>query len=160
MFDWLDARAPRLMPASELSAWPGAGHAATRVVRLSPGTTASGGSSAITLAGEGPVAVVPLELGGLLVVCRVRADSETGLSGHLDLLPLDGWMPLSERFLSRTDAFVLFDSSHPGKDLAKLRSRTVPVVLDPGSYDVEAYANWRPDTGTEVHLVRLIRAVS
>lgn len=159
MFDWLDARAPRLLPAQELTAWPGGGRSAARgdVVRLSAGTSGSGGSSALALSADGPVAVVPLELGGLLVVTKLRAGSEETLSAHLDLLPVTGWTILPDRFASRTKDYALFDSTHAGRELGRLRQRWVPVALELGRYEVETYGSWRPDGATELHLVRLIR---
>lgn len=162
MFDWLDARAPRLLPAQELTSWPGGGRAAApgEVVRLSAGTTGSGGSSALALSGDGPVSVVPLELGGLLVVSRLASASEDTLSAHLDLLPVTGWTILPDRFVSRTNDFALFDSTYAGRELGRQRQRWVPVSLDVGRYEVETYGSWRPDGATHVHLVRLIRTGS
>ncbi len=156
MFDWLDARAPRIVATTDLASWAGGAKGLRgEVARV----TASAGSSILEVSGDGPVSVVPLELGGMLVVTHLASASEEGLSAHLDLLPVTGWTVLPERFRSTTTDFALFDGAYAGRDLARYRQRWVSVGLDVGSYEVEAYGRWRPDAATDVHLVRLIRSV-
>ncbi len=154
MFDWLDGSAPQLLNARDLDAWDGgASPAGEHIVKL--GT--SGHGSLLQLSGEGPAAAVPLELGGLLLVSSLRCDSEESLSAHLDLLPVSGWNLLDERFTAENTDFALFDGALAGRELARHRARWILVTLEEGNYEVETYANWQPDSATELHLVRLIR---
>lgn len=154
MFDWLDGRAPQLLSARDLDAWPGGVDAPKDVARIG----ASDHSALLHLSGDGPAAAIPLELGGMLLVTSIRCGSEDALSAHLDLLPVTGWTMLPDRFEARGGDFALFDGALPGKDLARRRARWILVSLTPGSYEVETFARWQPDPGTLVHLVRLIRA--
>jgi hypothetical protein len=154
MFDWLDGSAPQLLNARDLDAWAGgATPAGEEVVRIG----VSGHGSLLQLSGGGPAAAVPLELGGLLLVSSLRCDSEESLSAHLDLLPVSGWTILEEGFTAENTDFALFDGALPGRELARHRARWILVTLEEGNYEVETFANWQPDSATELHLVRLIR---
>lgn len=157
MFDWLDGRAPQLLCARDLDAWPGGAVGSGNDIAK---VGASTGSSFLALSAEGAAAAVPLELGGLLLVTSVRCASEESLSAHLDLLPVSGWTILDQRFEARSTDFALFDASLPGRDLARHRSRWILVNLDKGYYEVETYPRWQPDPNTEVHLVRMIKTAA
>jgi hypothetical protein len=113
--------------------------------------------------------LVPLELGGVLLVTAIYCDGDREVAAHLDLLPIAGWEPIPERFRALTDTYVLFDASLTGGDLRdpskkrKIREEHGGVLrfsMEAGLYEIETLGPWNPDTRTELYLTRMIRVTS
>lgn len=128
-----------------------------------------GGSPILVLREPELTTVVPLELGGAMLVTAIYCDGDDALTGHLDLLPVTGWEPLPEKFHADEERYVLFDGSLSARELRdpalrdqilEERGGVLPIAMTPGSYDVETLGPWTPDDRTELWLTRLVRSIS
>lgn len=169
MYDWVNGRPALLMRLHDLELWPGT-TAPGADLRLDPqrfATLASfEGASVLAVHADALTTVVPLELGGLLLVSATYCDDDGSVADHLDLVPVAGWEPMAEPFVAFGDDYALFDGAQRGSDLVDPRQEqtivaesggVVPVNLPPGRYDVELLGPWRPDDRTELYLTRLVR---
>lgn len=126
-----------------------------------------GGGSTLVLRDPELTTVVPLELGGVLLVTAVYCDGDRSVAAHLDMLPVSGWEILPQRFRAETETYALFDGSLSGRDLSnpamqqmilEERGGVLRFAMDAGSYEVETLGPWNPDARTELWLTRMVRA--
>lgn len=166
MFAWVHGRPTLLLRERDLARWPGHellrpnGGRFARVERFE-------GSSILLLREHEMTTVVPLELGGVMLVTAVYCDGDHCVARHLDLVPLAGWETLPERFHAEDDRYVVFDGSLRGeqlfdpaleREILERHGGVLDVELAPGEYEVETLGPWRPDDRTELWLTRLVRA--
>jgi hypothetical protein len=165
MYDWVNGRPTVLVRASDLPAWPGS------AIEPDPAHWATiaefDGAAALVLRDAELTTVVPLELGGVLLVTAVYCDGDEAITAHLDALPTAGWEVLPDRFVVDGGDYALFDGGLSGAQLAdpalervinEQHGGVIPVQLSRGAYDVETLGPFRPDERTELWLTRLIRA--
>jgi hypothetical protein len=165
MYEWIQGRPPLILRENDLARWRGGTLPAQRdrfaVVRE------LGGVQVLMLRDPELTTVVPLELGGVLLVTAVYCDDDASITSHLDVLPVSGWEMLPDRFRSDGGGYVLFDGSLSGNDLSDPRKQQeileqhggmLQFALAPGQYEVETFGPWNPDERTELWLTRLVRA--
>lgn len=165
MYEWIQGRPPLLLRERDLVRWPGGAASAGRMESFaSIGEFA--GASVLVLRDPELTTVVPLELGGVLLVTAVYCDGDGAITQHLDMLPVAGWETLPERFRSEGGTYALFDGALSGRDVTDPRRQREIVEqhggvlrfgLEPGSYEVETLGPWNPDERTELWLTRMIR---
>ena len=148
----------------DIERWPGGG-ISTHTLSHFAGIGEFAGSSVLVLRDPELTTIVPLELGGVLLVTALYCDDS--LEGHLEMLPVTGWQVLPRRFRTPGGDYALFDGSLSGRDLRDpaLRDKVleehggeIRFALEPGSYEVECFGPWDPDEETSLWLTRLIRA--
>jgi hypothetical protein len=166
MYEWIQGRPPMLLRDRELARWPGNGASARRMESFASIGEFAGGS-VLVLRDPELTTVVPLELGGILLVSAVYCDGDRSVSAHLDMLPVSGWEMLPDRFRAESDTYALFDGSLSGRDLQdpgkqkmilEERGGVLRFAMDAGSYEVETLGPWNPDARTELWLTRMVRA--
>lgn len=166
MYEWIHGRPPLVLRERDLARWPGALPTAGSDGRLAS-VAEFGEAHMLVLREPQLTTVVPLELGGVLLVTATWCDGDDALTGHLDLLPVAGWEVLPERFRADDERYVLFDGSRsateiedPSRPVEALEGRggLVSFALRPGAYEVETFGPWTPDEQTELWLTRLVRA--
>lgn len=152
----------------DLQRWPGTIPEASGTNGRFASVREFDGSPILVLGAPELTTVVPLELGGALLVTAIYCDGDDALTGHLDLLPVTGWEPLPEKFHAGEERYVLFDGSLSASELRdpQLRDRilserggVLPIALTPGAYEVETLGPWTPDDRTELWLTRLVRSI-
>ena len=166
MYEWIQGRPTVVLRDDDVARWPGGTISTTRL----PHFAAIGefaGSSVIVLRDPELTTVVPLELGGVLLVSAVYADGDASLGAHLEMLPVTGWESLPKHFVAKGGQYALFDGSLKGRDLddpakqseiLEQHGGVIRFALDPGSYEVECLGPWDPDEQTSLWLTRLVRA--
>lgn len=166
MYEWIQGRPPVLLREDDVVRWPGGAITTTRLPQFAA-VGEFAGSSVIVLREPELTTVVPLELGGVLLVTAVYAGGDESLGAHLEMLPVTGWESVPKRFVTRGGRYALFDGSLAGRDLEDPAKQTeileqhggaIRFALDPGSYDVECLGPWDPDEETSLWLTRIVRA--
>ena len=154
MYEWIQGRPTVVLRDEDVPRWPGGPVSTTRLPQFAAiGEFA--GSSVIVLRDPELTTVVPLELGGVLLVSAVYADGDASLGAHLEMLPVTGWESLPKHFITKGGEYTLFDGSLKGRDL---QDPVIRFALDAGAYEVECLGPWDPDEQTSLWLTRLIRA--
>lgn len=155
-----------LLRDRDLGRWPGGGVSGKQLESFASVGEFAGGS-VLVLRDPELTTLVPLELGGVLLVTAVYCDGDRSVSAHLDMLPVTGWEMLPERFRAESDTYALFDGSLSGRELRdpgkqqmilEERGGVLRFAMDSGSYEVETYGPWNPDARTELWLTRMVRA--
>jgi hypothetical protein len=91
--------------------------------------------------------------GGVLArACSYDADDDAALEVMLDRLPTSGWKELGS--IDVSEPYRAIDAASFGGNIGDGNSLT--MKLTPGSYVVSS-AEWQPDDGTELLLVRLAK---
>lgn len=167
MYDWIQGRPPLILRERDLARWPGKmPSSAPRPNGRHASIHEFAGSPILVLREPLETTVVPLELGGALLVSAARCDGDAALMGHLDMMPVTGWEPLPERFRVEDERYVLFDGGRAGSAIrapaehARIGTQhgVVPITLVPGTYEIETLGPWTPDPRTELWLTRLVRS--
>ncbi len=171
MYEWIKGAPPLLLRMQDLEIWPGNSPLlGATPLAAEPRSFVSisdfEGFSVLAILTEALTTVVPLELGGLLLVSASYCDDDASVAEHLDVVPISGWQVIAKRFVSVGEEYVLFDGSRRGLDMtdpeqeAEIVSSTggiVSIELTPGVYEVETLGPWRPDDRTELFLTRIVR---
>lgn len=166
MYEWIQGRPPMLLRDRDLARWPGGAVPGVNTEALASIGEFAGGSTLVLREPE-LTTVVPLELGGVLLVSAVYCDGDRSIASHLDMLPIAGWEMLPQRFRAESDTYSLFDGSLSGGDLRdpgkqqmiiEERGGVLRFSMDAGSYEVETLGPWNPDDRTELWLTRMVRA--
>jgi len=165
--EWIHGRPPLVLRKGDLRRWPG------RAIEADGGHFAGlgefAGASLLFLREPEMTAVVPLELGGVLLVTAFYCDSDTAVARHLDFVPVSGWQLHPRRFRSEGGDYVLFDGSLAGGELVDPTIRhtegeshggSAEFPLSPGEYDVETLGPWDPDERTKLWLTRLVKSAA
>lgn len=168
MYEWIHGRPPLVLRERDLERWPGTVPEARRDDDRFACVREFDGSPILMLREPQLTTVIPLELGGAMLVTAVFCDDDAALTAHLELVPVTGWEPLPERFHAADERYVLFDGSLSASEIRdpSMRERivaecggVVSIALTPGDYDVETLGPWTPDDRTELWLTRLVRSM-
>jgi hypothetical protein len=166
MYDWIQGRPPVVLRESDVGRWPG-GDVATERMPQFAAIGEFAGNQVIVLRDPELTTVVPLELGGVLLVTAIYCDGDRSLDSHLEMLPVGGWNVLSRKFRAAGGTYTLFDGSLSGKQLkdptlqAKILEEhggVIQFALAEGAYDVECFGPWDPDEQTSLWLTRVVRS--
>lgn len=170
MFHWVYGRPPMLLRESDLRDWPGGTEGKAQSEPLQDnawaGIRSFKNASSILIRDHELSTIVPLELGGALLVTAIYCDGDKAVNSLLDVIPVAGWELLDGRFRSDGGNFVLFNSAIRGADFTdpKLQRKLLEehggllkFPLAAGSYEVDWNGPWRPDARTELWLTRLVR---
>ncbi|AKF11249.1 hypothetical protein DB32_008398 [Sandaracinus amylolyticus] len=151
---------------SDVDRWPG-GDVATQRMPQFAAIGEFAGSQVIVLRDPELTTVVPLELGGVLLVTAVYCEGDRSLDGHLEMLPVSGWHVLPRKFRATGGNYTLFDGSLSGKALKdpalqpkilEEHGGVIQFALAEGTYDVECFGPWDPDAQTSLWLTRVVRS--
>lgn len=169
MYDWIQGRPPILMRERDLDGWPGVSGLLRKGGAPFAMVEQFAGFPTLVLREPELTTLVPLELGGVLLVTAIYCDGDRQVASHLDMLPVAGWESIPERFRALSDTYALFDASLTGRDLRDPKKKkqireehggVLRFSMEAGLYEIETLGPWNPDTRTELYLTRMIRVTS
>lgn len=170
MFHWVYGQPPLLLKERDLVAWAG-GAEGKRTCPPPPAdqwaeVRTFNSASSLVIRDHELSTIVPLELGGALLVTAIYCDGDKAVNNLLDVIPIAGWELLPTRFISDGSTYVLFNSAIKGAEFTdpKLQRKLLEehggllkFPLPAGSYEVDWNGPWRPDQRTELWLTRMVR---
>ena len=167
MYDWVNGKPAVILRERDLARWPGGRGLTASEQGAFVAMREHEGVPAVVLRDHELTTLVPLELGGVLLVTAVYCDGDEAITSFLDMLPLSGWDVLPQRLVSDGGEYALFDGSLTATQLGDPRMAdkidrehggVLTFPLPAGTYDVESFGPWHPDERTELWLTRVVRA--
>ena len=169
IFHRVNGQPPMLLREPDLARWPGGAYAAEFAASDEWASIGAFGDGELLRLRDNELStIVPLELGGALLVTAIYCDGDQAVNKLIDMIPVSGWVTLEQRLLSDGSEYVLFNSAIRGADftdpklqkkLLKEHGGLLKFQLPEGKYEIDWLGPWRPDNRTELWLTRLVRTM-